>query len=109
MSITAPTPHAGTPAADVATLRELLEQHRAARIDQIKAHTFSNPVSDATDPALRRRILEAARLTLDEIDLAIARLDEGTFGVCVGCTRDIGHERLYAVPFARFCERCAGG
>ncbi len=108
MPLTAPTPHTG-PAFEVDSdrIRDLLEQHRAARIDQIKAYTFSNPVRDATDPVLRRRILDAARLTVDEIDLALARLDEGSFGVCVSCTNAIGRQRLYAVPYARFCQRCS--
>ncbi len=107
MPLTAPSPHT-SPTADAATIRELLEQHRAARVDQIKACTFANPVSDATEPALRRRVLDAARLTLDEIDLALARLEAGSFGGCVGCSRRIAVERLYAVPYARFCEGCAG-
>jgi hypothetical protein len=61
----------------------------------------------AADPALRRRVLDAARIALDEIDLALARLDEGSFGTCVGCTRSIDAPRLYLVPFARRCGRCA--
>lgn len=92
---------------DPRVMRDLLEQHRCARVDQIKAYTFPNPVIEATDPAQRRRVLDAARIALDEIDMALVRLNEGSFGVCVGCTRSIEEGRLYAVPYARRCDRCA--
>jgi RNA polymerase-binding transcription factor DksA len=42
-----------------------------------------------------------------EIDAAIARLDDGTYGVCVRCGQPIGQERLAARPVAAACVRCA--
>jgi hypothetical protein len=77
MPLTAPTPHSG-PLVDLKMIREPLEQHRAARIDQIKAYTLADlDAGGATlDPAARRRALTAARLALDELDLALARLDD---------------------------------
>ncbi len=102
MPLTAPTPHSDpTINVDAETIRELLEQHRAARIDRIKACIFSDPMGDATGPEVSRSALDAARLALNEIDFALARMDEGSFGVCIGCCRRIGQERLYAVPYAR--------
>jgi DnaK suppressor protein len=108
MPLTAPTPHSG-PLVDLKMIRELLEQHRAARIDQIKAYTFADlGAGGATlDPAARRRALTAARLALDELDLALARLDDGSFGMCLSCAGPIRAAQLYAVPHARFCQHCA--
>lgn len=42
-----------------------------------------------------------------EIDAAIGRVDDGTYGVCVRCGRPIGRERLAARPAAATCVRCA--
>lgn len=42
-----------------------------------------------------------------EIDDALARLDNGTFGVCEGCRKPIALERLQAVPYSRLCIQCA--
>jgi RNA polymerase-binding transcription factor DksA len=42
-----------------------------------------------------------------ELDDALQRLDDGTFGVCEDCRREIGLERLQAVPYSRLCIRCA--
>jgi len=42
-----------------------------------------------------------------EIDSAIRRLDEGTYGSCESCGAPIGEGRLEARPVARSCIRCA--
>jgi RNA polymerase-binding transcription factor DksA len=42
-----------------------------------------------------------------EIDAAITRLDDGTYGRCVRCGQPVGQERLAARPAAATCVRCA--
>jgi DnaK suppressor protein len=42
-----------------------------------------------------------------DIDAAIGRLDEGTYGICVRCGQPVGQERLAARPAAATCVRCA--
>ena len=46
---------------------------------------------------------ENAEHLLGEIDAALKRIDEGTYGTCVVCGREIGEERLEAVPYATLC------
>ena len=43
---------------------------------------------------------------LREARSALARLDDGTFGVCQECDREIPDKRLEAVPWARRCVSC---
>lgn len=40
---------------------------------------------------------------LKEIDAALLRIDEGTYGTCRICGRPIGEERLEAVPWTTLC------
>ena len=40
---------------------------------------------------------------LNEIDAALSRLDDGTFGTCSSCGNSIGTERLEALPWATLC------
>jgi DnaK suppressor protein len=40
---------------------------------------------------------------LTEIDAALRRIDEGTFGVCTRCGKPISAERLEALPWATLC------
>ena len=46
---------------------------------------------------------ENAEHLLDEIDAALRRIEEGTFGTCEVCGRPIDSERLEAVPYATLC------
>lgn len=41
--------------------------------------------------------------TLRDVEAALARLDDGTYGRCVTCGREIGHERLVAMPSTPYC------
>lgn len=46
---------------------------------------------------------ENADHLLDEIEGALARIDEGTYGLCLSCGKPIARERLEAVPYATLC------
>jgi DnaK suppressor protein len=48
-------------------------------------------------------ILEQAEVDLADVERALKRLDEGTYGVCEACGGAISAERLEAVPAARLC------
>jgi len=46
---------------------------------------------------------ENAEHLLTEIQTALERIDEGTYGLCVTCGKPIAPERLEAVPYAARC------
>jgi RNA polymerase-binding transcription factor DksA len=48
-------------------------------------------------------VLDQVRNDLDDIDAALRRLEEGSYGQCEACGRPIGEERLTALPAARYC------
>jgi RNA polymerase-binding transcription factor DksA len=48
-------------------------------------------------------ILESVEAELADIEHALRRLDEGTYGKCEACGKPIGDARLEAQPAARFC------
>ena len=50
--------------------------------------------------------IEAAQL--DDIEAAIARIDDGSYGLCQDCGRPIPRKRLEVLPFARRCLNCEG-
>lgn len=52
-------------------------------------------------------LLEETRSSLSEIDAALLRLDEGTYGTCTCCGLEIQPERLDALPATPACIRCA--
>ena len=50
-----------------------------------------------------------ARLAVDEIDHAMAKIANGTYGVCESCGQPIPRVRLKALPHARLCVACKSG
>jgi RNA polymerase-binding transcription factor DksA len=47
-----------------------------------------------------------ARQAVDEIDRALERMKDGTYGLCVPAGRRINVARLEAIPWAEFCVDC---
>jgi RNA polymerase-binding transcription factor DksA len=47
-----------------------------------------------------------AQAAVEEIDLALEKIKEGTYGVCEQCHNTIPKERLRALPYAALCVQC---
>jgi DnaK suppressor protein len=111
--------------ANLADLAEVLAGQRADVLGQIAGlerefgaivESGSGGVDDEHDPegatlAYERQHLAAllgqARQRLAQIDAALTRLAEGSYGLCEGCGQPIGTARLAARPAAPMCIRCA--
>ncbi len=101
--------------AQLAELTELLTQERAA----LSIPPPADDVDLADDPGARLAAhdfhetlsgLQAAQL--DQIERALARIDEGTYGTCESCGGSIPAARLEVMPSATTCVDCqatAGG
>ena len=50
-----------------------------------------------------------ARAAIDEIDRAVDKIHEGTYGRCETCGTAIPKERLKALPYAALCVKCKSG
>jgi len=55
------------------------------------------------DRELDEGLEEGAQQTLTQIDRALAKLDDGSFGTCESCGKPIAEERLRARPWASLC------
>ena len=55
------------------------------------------------DREMASTLEENSTHVLTEIDAALARIDEGTYGLCLRCGKPIGQERLEALPWATLC------
>ncbi|WP_151735824.1 TraR/DksA C4-type zinc finger protein [Paenibacillus tengchongensis] len=49
-------------------------------------------------------LLERDEHEQNEIDAALQAMEEGTYGLCIVCGKDIPYERLEAVPSTRYCK-----
>jgi RNA polymerase-binding transcription factor DksA len=55
------------------------------------------------DRAGALRVLDEVDAELGDIETALRRLDDGTYGTCEACGRTIAEDRLQAAPAARLC------
>ncbi|MDP9403954.1 MAG: TraR/DksA C4-type zinc finger protein [Actinomycetota bacterium] len=100
--------------------RALLEQERKELQDQLteigfggegEGLTYDANFADSSQVTAERG--EASALaanlqeSLEEVEAALAKLDEGNYGICEECGQPIADARLEAMPAARFCINCA--
>jgi RNA polymerase-binding transcription factor DksA len=52
-------------------------------------------------------LMETEETALEQIESALERIEEGTYGVCLDCGGKIPKTRLNAIPFTPFCVKCA--
>jgi RNA polymerase-binding protein DksA len=94
----------------VDTIAHLHEEHNRPMEDELgelAGRGADNHLGDMAtvtfDRELDEGLEEGAIQTLAQIDRALARLDQGTYGVCERCAKPIGEERLHARPWATLC------
>ena len=63
-------------------------------------------VQNAAERELAIRNLDRESNLLRNVRGALARIEDGSFGVCVHCEEDISPKRLNAVPWAAYCIQC---
>jgi RNA polymerase-binding transcription factor len=75
------------------------------------AVSFGKRVGDGTTEAVERLSTTATARSIthsiEDIDRALVKIDDGTYGKCDVCGHDIGVARLDALPAASRCVECA--
>ncbi|MBN2768871.1 MAG: RNA polymerase-binding protein DksA [Campylobacterales bacterium] len=62
--------------------------------------------SVSTDSIIDSAILDQQRKELNEIEIALDKINKGTYGICEMCEEPIGKARLMVKNFARYCITC---
>jgi DnaK suppressor protein len=91
-------------------LNEVLGKIRGVRAEgSEKDHGVLDP-GEASEVDIREDIelalIQMKAETLNKIDEALARLEDGTHGHCFECGEEIAQPRLRALPFAVRCKDC---
>ena len=104
-------------------LKRILEERRReimgqvqGKIRDVRAEGANNPNSGVLDAAetseadiqddIEFALIQMKSETLNKIEEALHRLEEGTFGYCFECGEEISEKRLRALPFAVRCKDC---
>ncbi|HVS62793.1 MAG TPA: TraR/DksA family transcriptional regulator [Thermoanaerobaculia bacterium] len=113
-------PPQATEQADQAALREALIAKRAEVLQLYEldvraglkgaSSDGNEDIVDLANSAYNRElsfaISDSERELLQQIDEALARMEEGSFGACTSCGQPIASPRLRAIPWARYCIDC---
>ena len=88
----------------------LHEENPGSVQDEAQDSTADNHPADVAtvtfDRELDYSLEENEGRLLEAIDSALARIDEGTFGICRTCAQPIAEERLEALPWTTQCIDC---
>jgi len=90
-------------------MREVQGRIRVARTDIAKErHVLDQGESSEVDTQedIEFALIQMKAETMHKIDVALRRLNEDTYGVCVECGDEIAERRLKALPFAIRCKDC---
>ena len=101
--------------ASLVALRDELEARAAALRSGADVPSggisFGKRVGEGTNIAIERftdvAIHDQLMHQIAAVDAALARVADGTYGICEVCGRPIAEERLEAIPWAATCVACA--
>jgi len=111
-------------AIDLAVMRKRLEEKQAEIQQHIATLTGSpappedaisasdgvvEPEEEAVDLQeidVDQAILDNERTLLAEVQQALARIENGTYGICTNCGQPIPEKRLEAIPWTTLCVTC---
>ena len=94
-------------------IANLRDEHPGTAADEVEEipGTSDNHLAETATATLDREIdftlEENSGQVLVEIDAALKRIDDGTYGTCSNCGKKIAQERLEAYPWASLCIDCA--
>ena len=91
--------------------KELLTQIRSSQtvIEELLSETTYDDVdyAEVSSDSYNLNILRNKQVQeIREIELALQKIDNKTYGICEMCDEKIGIKRLKAKPHARFCVDC---
>src|SRR6185369_8477322 len=91
---------------EVDATEEALRENVAARgeLSTVRTHP-ADQAADDLDAGIA--IAQNEERLLEDVEAAITRIEDGTFGLCQNCGRKISIERLNAIPYTALCIDCA--
>jgi RNA polymerase-binding protein DksA len=97
--------------AERARLVHQLEELGANESGELRGDVdFGDGFADAAAATAERTevlgLIDSLHGTLVDVDAALARIDEGTYGTCARCGEEIGADRLEFRPASIYCVRC---
>lgn len=88
---------------------DLMKTVRKQQLSEGALQDTGDSVDQASQSIEKELLFELSdneRVTLDQIEAALRKIDKGSYGLCEACQKPIAKSRLEALPFARYCINC---
>ena len=86
-------------------------EHRLAGVTRDITKTlpsdFAEQATERENDDVLEEIIRESRISIAHLKSALNRLEEGSYGLCADCGKDISEARLDAIPEATHCVDCA--
>ena len=88
--------------------RDNLNRSQRDASGDLSGYSFhmADMATDNFDREFSLDIASAEQVVLNRIDGALRKIEEGSYGVCESCKKQISFKRLKAVPYAELCLKC---
>jgi len=80
--------------------------HELDDMSELELNDEGDYASSSTDTIIDNAIMEQQIAELAEIELALSKIEKGTYGICEMCEDPIGLPRLEVKNFAHYCILC---
>ncbi|MDR2427307.1 MAG: TraR/DksA family transcriptional regulator [Endomicrobium sp.] len=102
---------------DAAQFKKLLTQRRTEILNKVNAQKERDDsdiiVGDEIDTASQNsekemyfELAAADKITLNDVNDALAKIEKSIYGKCECCGQEIPLERIKAIPWVRYCIQC---
>ena len=89
-------------------LQNLLSKTRVhLHRDEPLSADFAEQAVETENDQVVEALDQEAQIELSQVNKALMRMEQGTYGACVVCGEDINIKRLQAIAYTPFCIACA--
>lgn len=103
---------------DLKEIKRILEEKKMEIYEDLKLQSQYETISEkdigdeidevvnTIEKELKFDISSNEKNILNEIDIALRKIENGTYGICELCKKQIEVKRLKAIPYSRYCIEC---
>lgn len=103
---------------DIKSIKKLLLEKKSEIIEKMKIQSEYENINErdigdeiddvvqTVEKELKFDISATEKNILNEIELALKKIEEGRYGICELCKKPIEPKRLMAIPYSRYCIEC---
>ena len=82
------------------------DENGELRSDVDLGEGFADAAAITAERTERLGIVESLKSTLDSVEIALGKIEDGTYGTCANCGKQIGAARLEGRPASQLCVDC---